>query len=427
MNRNEVAEKIFECKPKDVHSFTFISPEINKVEGFICKNMIKNKKAGSLFITKVNGEEVNYYVQGMRKLWYYSEDFDIKNLYISIKEDGTNICMYPLLNSDNECIEVIFKTRNEPIIRKHWYKKLDKVIKPFHIERVMKLKAPCCYELFGSENKSEIFYEEDLQLKLVAIYSNIGELVDPPIISKYCNDFVEEAFKVIQNDDKYIITYTSYFENRYKKYLPEQKELHCKTIKECHEAISNFIEEININSLKDIEKNVCEGVVWNYYIKEKDDYVQIKNKASSIEEGHRAVGGISTIFIKKALKKFLDEYGMDYAKKMCKNNKQEIVNFIEQELLEDWKEKYVKMPETQQKIYKRIAIKIEDKVIDWTEEFNKKLIEIVKDLKNDYPDYTIPQLMKEFAKKYPELKKYNSKIFGYLNDVLQNNYGFWKV
>ncbi|MBF4468819.1 MAG: hypothetical protein ISP01_05375 [Methanobrevibacter arboriphilus] len=403
LNKEEVAEKIFETSKKNIKGFTETTPEGNKITGFISRS--RGNQLGSLYITSVNGEETGQYVKGMSKLKYWDNHTPKSSILITLKEDGTNIAMYPLIDHNGEVIEVLCKTRGMPLADKEFQNKANKIINEAQKDRVRNTKCTFCYELYGKENHNEITYNDiDLRMDLIAIYDERGILYRP---HNY-DDCVMIAFELKKDDLGYHVKTTQQFYKRYEKYLgsytPEMNRV-CKELYEAYNYISEFLEVINHNALKIDHINVVEGVVWNFYDDNRGEYVQVKNKAQSIMEGHKSRNGIPSLFVKKALRKFEDDNGKEESKNIFKENKQSIIDFVVGELSEEWDEHYIHQSKTKHKINLLIDRKFREHPI------SEDIQEIATNLRSDNPDKPIPELMSKFAFDNPGLKHKSGDVY----------------
>lgn len=403
LNKEEVAEQIFETSKKNTQGFTETTPEGNTITGFISRS--RGNQLGSLYITTVNGEPTGQYVKGMSKLKYWDNHEPKENILITLKEDGTNIAMYPLIDHNGEVIEVLCKTRGMPLADKEFQKKTDSIIQDYHVERVKEHKHTFCYELYGKQNHNEITYNDiELKMDLISIYDDNGVLYRP---HNY-DDCVMIAFELEKDDLGYHVKPTQEFFERYEQYLESytlEMSRVCKELYEAYNYISEFLEVINHNALKIDHINVVEGVVWNFYDKNRQEYLQVKNKAQSIMEGHKSRNGIPSLFVKKALRKFTDDNGKEGAKQVFNENKQSIIDFVIGELSEEWDEHYIHQAKTKHKINLLIDRKFRDKPV------NEDIKEIANNLRENNPKTPIPELMSKFAFDNPELKHKSGDVY----------------
>lgn len=402
-NKEEVAEQIFETSKKNTQGFTETTPKGNTITGYISRS--RGNQLGSLYITTVNGEPTGQYVKGMSKLTYWDNHEPNGEILITLKEDGTNIAMYPLLNNKGEVIEVLCKTRGMVLADKEFQKKADSIIQDYHVERVKEHKSTFCYELYGKQNHNEITYNDiELKMDLISIYDDNGVLYRP---HNY-DDCVMIAFKIHFHEDiGYTVEMTEEFRKRYEKYLKGNVDWHkhCVDLYSCYEELTGFLEQINIESLKTDHINVVEGVIWNFYDKNRQKYLQVKNKAQSIMEGHKSRNGIPSLFVKKALRKFTDDNGKEGAKQVFNENKQSIIDFVISELSEEWDEHYIHQAKTKHKINLLIDRKFRDKPV------NEDIQKIANNLRENNPEKPIPELMSKFAFDNPELKHLSGDVY----------------
>ena len=132
------------------------------------------------------------------------------------------------------------------------------------------------------------------------------------------------------------------------------------------------------------------------------NYLMKKCKPPSIEEMHRLNGGGIVYSTKKELAKVSDEYkNSSYLKVDYKMDKNIILNKVLKYMAEDWSEKVLSKKETKAQI-----IEVLDSEI-LSREPTRNIKEIAEEIFN--PKKDLKDLMKDFAEKYPHLRKKMSK------------------
>ena len=106
--------------------------------------------------------------------------------------------------------------------------------------------------------------------------------------------------------------------------------------------------------------------------------------------------------------KYFDEYGVIDIKKIYKKDPFHYADFIKRNLKEEFPSEYVDDKRTEKKI-SNIFFKSLRKLSP-----NKDVQTIGEILITQYPDEEITELMRIFAKEYPEFKKKSRELYNYL-------------
>ena len=75
MEISSVCNYFGDCKEKYISKFEENTPQHNIIKGYICRK--PNRFLGSLLITEINGEKVEYFVQSMPKIHYFEDERDM--------------------------------------------------------------------------------------------------------------------------------------------------------------------------------------------------------------------------------------------------------------------------------------------------------------------------------------------------------------
>jgi hypothetical protein len=401
------AAEMFGVSGKNIQHFKIKTPESNHVEGWICKS--RGSNMGSLIIDTVNGKESWQFVRGMPKIQYL-DDRDTPNFpHVMQKEDGTNIVMFPLLQ-DGVCMEVLFKTRLMPECGQNWIDKIEEVIKPQYYDIVEQEGLSFAYELYGTLNKHETQYQyldvPEINLKLLSVLEQgrglpWGDMFN--LSHKYDIPMVLEVFNIFINDNIEASVTPEYF-RLFKEYIPDvNTPLQGENLFELYHEMESFFEKMNMN-FQDKHHGgiITEGAVWHYGTEETH---LAKCKAISVREGHiKAACGIPHNDIKKAVMKgeenfpdFEDSYRTD---------RNTVLRFIEDELLEEYSEQMVKDAKSEQKILSVLGKHFAKVKID------NELKSIVERVNEEIGEEAAPaDKMRCFAEMYPELRKMSGKVY----------------
>jgi hypothetical protein len=404
--QKELVAEIFGTSGKNIQHFTMDTPEKRKVEGWICKS--RGSNMGSLIIENVDGVNVDSFIRGMPKIKYLDEREEPSIPYVLNKEDGTNIVHFPLI-VDNDCVETLFKTRLMPYANPNWMTKIEEVITPNHYRMVENLGLSMAYELYGTKNKHEVNYDVqgiDLALSLLCILDQGRALTYPAvkvIADKYGVDRVIEAFEVDQNSiGEYYTCITPQFDKRYADYIPKEDSFEGNLI-ELYHKIESFFEQMNMK-FQDKHSGgiIVEGSVWNYG---EDETHFAKCKAISVREGHiKSACGIPHISIRKAITKG-EENNPDF-EEMYRMERDKVIAFIKDELLEEYPKLMVEDKKSNDKI-KSVLHKHFVKVI-----LDNELIALAQKVVEEVGEEASPaDKMRAFSEMYPEQRKLASKMY----------------
>jgi hypothetical protein len=414
MIEKEKASEMFGVSGKNIQHFKMETPDKNLVEGWICKS--RGSNMGSLIIDTVNSQDSWQFVRGMPKIKYL-DDRDVPELpHVLQKEDGTNIVMFPLLQ-DGACMEVLFKTRLMPDCGQNWMDKIEQVIKPQYYSIVEQEGLSFAYELYGTLNKHETQYQyQDIPELNLTLLCALNQGMAIPYYSlltlsrRYKIPLVMDCFEVYSSDGDWEAEATREYINRFNEFLPEETLLEAKGNKLQPEGIFNlyheletFFEKVNMN-FQDKHQGgiITEGAVWHYGI---DETHLAKCKALSVREGHiKAACGIPHNDIKKAVMKG-EEYFPDF-EDSYRTDRNTVLRFIEDELLEEYPEQMVKDAKSEQKILSVLGKHFVKVKID------NELRSIVEKVNEEIGEEAAPaDKMRCFAEMYPELRKMSGKVY----------------
>lgn len=403
MIKKEKAAEMFGVRGKNIQHFKMETPENNHVEGWICKS--RGSNMGSLIIDTINNEESWQFVRGMPKIKYL-DDRDTPELpHVLHKEDGTNIVMFPLIQ-DGNCIEVCFKTRLMPDCGQNWMDKIEQVIKPNHYNVISQEQLSLAYELYGILNKHETQYQyQDIPELNLTLLCGLKQGMAVPysrlvnLSEKYSIPRVLEVFHFI--DSKAYIT--PQFYRRFKEFISDPETPLTGDLFELYHEMESFFEKMNM-SFQDQHQGgiITEGGVWHYGSNETH---LAKCKAISVREGHiKAACGIPHNDIKKAVLK--GEENFPDFEDAYRTNRTAVIDFICDELLEEYSEQMVKDVKSEQKILSVLGkhfakIKIDNELKTIVESVNAEIGE----------DAAPADKMRCFAEMYPELRKMSGKVY----------------
>jgi hypothetical protein len=401
------AAEMFGVNGKNIQHFKMETPDKNLVEGWICKS--RGSNMGSLIIDTVNNQESWQFVRGMPKIQYLDERNTPETPHVLQKEDGTNIVMFPLLQNES-CIEVLFKTRLMPECNDNWMNKIEQVIQPQHYSIVEQEGLSFAYELYGVLNKHETQYQyqdiPDLNLTLLCALNQgmalpYYNMVDLSV--KYRIKRVLDVFNIFHHDGLEASITPEYY-RRFKEYLPDPNiPLKGDNLFELYHEMESFFEKVNMNFQDQHQGGIItEGAVWHYGA---DETHLAKCKAMSVREGHiKAACGIPHHDIKKAVMK--GEENFPDFEDAYRTNRSTVLNFIYDELSEEYSETMIKDVKSEQKVLSVLGKHFQKVKID------SELKNIVEKVNAEIGEEAAPaDKMRCFAEMYPELRKMSGKVY----------------
>ena len=397
-----------------VKRFTEITPEGNEVKGF--RYVARDKLCGSLVITRVNGVRVLHIVRGFPK-FKYLDNYIVKNVYgidLVEKTDGTNILFYPLKNHNGDIIEVVAKTRFLAVADKKWTQHFP----DYQVSRIEELVKDTgmsvAIEMYGMGNEHDTinYTIQDRRLTLEVIGIIKGFKYVPYSQAKQLCELYEltilpKMFNIMEGE----LLPTEEFYTLYGKYIDLSKYEHLlryKTYNDIYSNLRDMFAVINENAwhIHDPEHKstvdkfrVLEGIVWHVYV--NDDVLMIKNKDPDIEADHRSVFGIRRGEIAKSYHKATENLPI-LAKR------RELLEFMYEELKEDYSDKMIE--KSKSKINMLLDTMLNRRDAD-------KFESIARHIYNKHYGISVKDMMREFAKEYPELRKRSATIFLLLKDM----------
>jgi hypothetical protein len=407
----ERACEIFETSKKHVEPFAELTPENNRITGFVYKK--HNERMGSLIIDSVNGKPTDQYVQGMPKLQYLHE-MDIQNVEILDKLDGSNIVIYPLYE-DEKVIEAVPKVRKLPVAMKKAVNQVNEVIEEGHKQLAFDKGLTVAYELWGYGHpiKGGVQYLrfselDEYNLTALCILDQ-GMAIRPKwrdvFLDTYNLDKAQRHFNLDKKNDEYILSPTKFFMERFGEWLPEEEIICASNLLTAYNKLEIYYDQLNKNFAKDKKANVIatEGSVW--HIDDGRQTIMIKDKATSVKEKHIQIAcGIDNKFILKALEKVKME-----VEDFSKGNFNEIFKSVKEELYEEFPEELVNDRKTEQKTISQLVRMTKQIKID---EGAKRFVEAVENEVGIEADLSMK--MKAFAQMFPfDKEEWGGKVYQY--------------
>jgi hypothetical protein len=174
---------ITEVSARQWQAFDVVSPGGIPFSGYVCRQ--ESEKLGMLAITQMAGESRLEFVYAMPKIHYpYHQDRDgsvrvvvpvaqnVVDARFTLKLDGTAIIFYPLTDKEGNVLEVIPRTRLQPVLTPSrwgdWNALLADVLPdrtPVE-EAVRAQKVTLVFELWGYRNPHLVKYDVPLKLTL---------------------------------------------------------------------------------------------------------------------------------------------------------------------------------------------------------------------------------------------------------------------
>lgn len=430
MNKEQVLEKFFnnEISPKFLHKFKQKTPNGNIVSGWISKQ--RGKYLSSMVLTEIQTPtdviRCNRFIRGMPKQHYYDEEdwslqknHDFTLYFCDEKLDGTCLILYALYDNEDNLIEIVPRTRGMAVASNHvlsLYNLIDKAQIENFFSYPHNYDYCLFFELYGILNRHEITdYRHYIDIKLIgASFENEilhrNELKG--IAYNYHFGVPDQLFSIYYYRNEWKIKpeisrlYPYYsgnisFENKY------------SSLGDCINALSDIIEDINNNYKKKNKHIAIEGVVING--KNNDgDQRYIKIKPPSVFERAKLGNGIPSFAIRKEVFKYFDEYGVVKVKEIYNIDQLHFLQFVVDNLKEEFPEDIVESKKTEKKINNIFFDIWENKTPDLT------IQKIAQNLADEYPKEEIGNIMRIFAKEYPEFKNKSGQIYSVLTHLVKN-------
>lgn len=384
--------------------YDVVTPMGNVLEGVICR--AHNHYLGSLVITKVNGVEVCQFVQSMPKIHYpdeHTSDLNMGMMFAYEKLDGTCIIMYPLLNQDNEVLEILYKTRGTVVADKH----ILRMVKQCNTKRYKTIicKTPSYkfyFELYGMENLHTIQHNRIIDMNEIAVSSN-----NTFISLRSEGNTVRKLFSIMKIRNTYQVA-THNAGNLY-GYLP--LEPYCsESLLGCYRWIADALEDCNNQYVKDYGHPVIEGVVVQGYDKNNNHHFY-KIKPKTIKSGCYDSGKVPVNSIRKEILKLFDEYSLEDIKEKTLEDNTWYLDIVNENLKEEFT---IELIMDSQKRIKRLF----QNIWEWKTPA-KGDNDIAQDLVKKYPNMGVKELMRKFSTEYPHKKARSSKIYQILTHLVR--------
>ena len=401
MKLKDVSEKYFNGKvsQRNLSRFTQTTPEGNVIEGYFSKE--PNKYLGSFIITRVNDEPTNQFIQSMPKIHFYNNEEDICSSVISRcyeKLDGACLIVYPLKDKNGNIIEIIPKTRNRVVADKEFIDLFNKTDQNPINQYYAKNDGMLLFELYGTLNPHLIQYDEDIDVRLIAVYEGSKFVPVNPIFKK------PDLVFTLEYDGNWIIAVTS---KKFKSYFDSDKYTY-STLRDAINGMYLLLIDLNDKHETKTGRKAIEGVVINTLNTEgHPKWIKVKpnigNKDYVIMEDT----------IRKEVLKYFDDYGSEVLSIYNRDeghHTEYIYRMLEEEFSRDVIEEY--------------DSKIEDIFIEtWNKKVRKNIKTICDDMIDEYADRGIDFCMEMFVKKYP-MKKGQYDEFRDLLEKQMLKYGF---
>ena len=171
-----------------------------------------------------------------------------------------------------------------------------------------------------------------------------------------------------------------------------------------------MITKVNKNFSEVHNRQLLEGCVINAY-KKDGELTYIKVKSADFEEKCRIENGVPRKFILKEVRKYFDEYG-SVAKELYRNGENDYLEYVNENLLEEFSREAVMMRKTQDRITNIFLDILEMR------EPPKGLQDICHELAEANPDASVPDLMRIFSQEYPEKKRNASLVYSIFNRLV---------
>lgn len=430
-DKERISEIYFKgIKIKYLKKFRAETPQGNIIEGLICKK--PNHHLGSMVIMRINDRCLQYFVQAMPKIHYYShkkkmfEEVDVP-YYCSEKLDGSCLILYGLYTPEGELMEVVPKTRGLPVADKHiieLYNEIDHSNVEEFFKHNFNMEPTLMFELYGMMNLHSIQYPE-VRISTALLGGTInGDFISWYELEYFARQYdfklPNRIFSIVMDKQGFWNIYVQpgiYFHYLLKGMTEEQRlslEMAYPTQYDTVTAVKDYITKINKSYSEVHGKKLLEGVVVNTFSEDTQEPMFMKIKSAEIEEKCRTQEGIPRKFILKEAYKYFDEYGSE-AKEIYKKDEYHGYNYIMNGLSEEFDEEALENSKTKRMVKKVFLDVLEAK------QPPKGLQEICHAIIEEYPDQEPVDYIRIFADEYPEKKRIASLAYNIFEALCRKN------
>ena len=427
--KEQFCEKYFKgkVKPKHLQEFEAETPQGNIISGYLCRK--QNRYLGSLVITRImqkdgKSYDTEQFVQSFPKIHYWDDRHRLKEDGESViyhcqeKLDGTCLILYFLNDDMGDSIEIVPKTRGQPVADGHileMYKLVDKkAIEDFFSDGFHN-DDTLMFELYGILNRHEIAHMDTyIDIRL------IGACIDGEFLNYISLKCYHDLDNFRMPDTIYTIEkypYENTFMVRWcgaNRKLANYEVSSDGTFPTLYDAVSEvkaLLKEINDRYYKQNNRRVIEGAVINgEHFKGGQMYLKIK--PADIEAEARRSDTVARRFILKEVHKYFDEYGLQ-VREIYENDDTHYMKYVKFQLKEEFSYEQINDPRTVRRI-KNVFMDVWDSKVP-----PKSLQNICEELVRENPEASLHELMKTFAKTYPSKKRQSRHVFNILSKIVK--------
>lgn len=372
-------EKYFGGKvmDKNISGFRETTPGGNVIEGYFSKE--PNKYLGSFVITRINDEPTNQFIQSMPKIHFYNDHEDICDGTVSRcyeKLDGACLIVYPLKDAEGNIIEVIPKTRGKVIADEEFIELFLKVDQNSIRDYYSKNDGILIFELYGKLNPHLIEYDEDIDIRLIAVHDGSRFVAEDPHFKK------PDLVFTLRYDGNWIISITS---KKFKSYFADE-EYSYPTNRDAINGMYQLLIDLNEKHESQTGRKAIEGVVINTLnIDGRPKWIKVKPNVGNKDFV------IMDDTIRKEVLKYFDEYSskvLELYNSDQNHHTEYLYRMLEEEFSIDVIDDY--------------SDRIEEIFMEiWNKKVRTSIRTICDDLIDDYADRGIDYCMRVFDKRYP--------------------------
>lgn len=422
MDKERICQTFFhnDVDIDEIVSFTETTPQKNIISGYMA--LSHNEFLGSMIIThvktKTNEFDTLQFVHAMPKIHYLNNSNRLlkTNYYYAEhvcfeKLDGTCLIFYPLFDNANQLIEIVPKTRAQPVANDYIIEMLS-YIDMFFIKRCFESHPDVIlfFELFGVLNRHEIFYPQTyIDIRLIGVYIN-KRFLDGSSVENFAEKHYFQTPRIIC----YIYAFKNTWSILWDKSIEIENIVEHKRFSsriECIQYIQDVLQEYNNIMQERTNRLAIEGTVING-VDENNQQIYIKIKPQDIIEQFALQNGVPLRYVRKEVRKYFDEYGYDVIN-LYQKDKLHYYNFVIKNLQEEFDNDVIFNPKTKVRIEQTFSTMLEAKTP------NIGVQNIAHDLVNKYPHMSVQELMQIFAKEYPTKKKQSRMIYSILSKIVK--------
>lgn len=426
--KEKLCEKYFEntVKPKHLREFEAKTPEGNLIKGYLSRK--PNKYLGSMIVTHItqkNGKsyDTEQFIQSFPKIHYWDRRHQLKAddeqiiYHCQEKLDGTCLIIYSLNDENGNSIEIIPKSRSQAVADKRildMYSLLDKKAIEEFFENPIHFNDTLMFELYGILNRHDIAHMDTyIDIRLIGAY--IGEeflnyisISSNADLEKFKRPDTIFTIEKYPHENTFSIKWCDKNQNLKNYRITTDNAF--PTLYDAIQEIKRLMEKINKDYLQYNGRRIIEGVVING-LNFNNTQMYLKIKPKDIEFEAKQLDSVPRRFILKEVQKYFDEFGSN-VRNLYEKDDRHYIKYVKHNLKEEFSYEQIEDPRTLRRI-KKIFMEV------WDSQLPPVSIQnISEELIRQYPDASVSELMKIFAKNFPSKKNQSRYVYNIISKRL---------